>query len=324
MIPIEKAHVEVAAQSHPGMSGKNNEDRFAVSAFQVSTADPTPVTLAIVADGVGGHRAGEVAAELAVEIISQQVAESDARNPVKILTNAIIKIGEIIRDQAEEQDGQKGMGSTCACVWIIGDRLYTASVGDSRIYLIREGRIQQITTDHTWVQEAIEHGALTREQARNHPNVHVIRRYLGSKQPVVPDVRLRLTPDDSDNQAERNQGTHLKTNDRLLICSDGLTDLVKDDEILAALQTNPLEAAVQYLINLANHRGGHDNITVVSLNYTGQPGEIVPRSGSRMLVLGCLGILFLIAVSLATAAWLGWYFNQPALPSQGVFWPMLL
>ena len=194
MIPIEKAHVDVAAQSHPGMSGKNNEDRFAVSAYQVSAADPTPAALAVVADGVGGHRAGEVAAELAVEKITQQVAESDARNPVKILTNAIVKVGEMVRDQAEEQDGQKGMGSTCACVWIIGDRLYTASVGDSRIYLIREGQIQQITTDHTWVQEAIEHGALTPEQARNHPNVHVIRRYLGSKQPVVPDVRLRLSP----------------------------------------------------------------------------------------------------------------------------------
>jgi protein phosphatase len=321
MIPIEKAHVDVAAQSHPGMSGKNNEDRFAVSAYQVSAADPTPTTLAVVADGVGGHRAGEVAAELAVEKITQQVAESEARNPVKTLTNAIVKVGEMVRDQAEEQDGQKGMGSTCACVWIIGDRLYTASVGDSRIYLIREGRIQQITTDHTWVQEAIEHGALTPEQARNHPNVHVIRRYLGSKQPVVPDVRLRLSPEDSDTQAERNQGTRLKTNDRLLLCSDGLTDLVKDDEILAALQTNPLEAAVQYLINLANHRGGHDNITVVSLDYTGQPGEAVRRTGSRVLVLGCLGALFLIAVTLAAAVWLGWYFNQPA---EGVFWPLLM
>ena len=93
--------------------------------------------------------------------------------------------------------------------WIIGDKLHTAYVGDSRIYLIRGGRIQQLTVDHTWVQEAIEKGVLTPEMAREHPNVHVIRRYLGSPKPPDPDFRLKLFDDEGDQHAENNQGVQL-------------------------------------------------------------------------------------------------------------------
>jgi protein phosphatase len=315
MILADTNQLEVAADSHAGMSGKNNEDRYGVSHYRLSTSNDTPAVLAVVADGIGGHRAGEIAAGLAVETISQAVGKSDARDPVKTLINAIIEAGELIREQAEGELSQKGMGATCACVWIIGERLYTATVGDSRIYLIRDQEIRQLSIDHTWVQEALDHGALTPEQARNHPNVHVIRRYLGSPQPVVPDVRLRLDLEEDDAQAERNQGTRLRHTDRLLLCSDGLTDLVKDEEILAALQTNPLEAAVQYLINLANHRGGHDNITIVALD-TGKTAQGETRVlGSRVALLGCLGLLFLLLVALGAAAYVGWYFTRPFPPA---------
>lgn len=315
MILTEENHLEAAAQSHAGMSGKNNEDRYGLFSYRLSAADDTPALLAVVADGIGGHRAGEIAADLAVETISKVVGESNAREPVKTLSDAIIQAGELIRDQAEGEMSQKGMGATCACVWLIGEKMYTATVGDSRIYLIRDQQIQQLSTDHTWVQEALDHGALTPEQARNHPNVHVIRRYLGSPQPVVPDVRLRLKPEDDDTQAERNQGARLRPMDRLLLCSDGLTDLVKDSEILAALQTNPLEAAVQYLINLANHRGGHDNITIIALDYRQAVQRGARSLASRVALLGCLGLLFLLLVALGAAVFVGWYFSRPFPPA---------
>lgn len=265
MITAQRAHLFFATATHPGMKGKNNEDRFAISAYTVDERRRTPSVLTVVSDGIGGHRAGEVAAEIAVNVITQVVAGSDASRPESILQEAIIKASETIRGQAETDPLKKGMGATCVCAWIIGSRLYTASVGDSRIYLIRQGAIQRLSTDHTWVQEAIEHGALSPDQARNHPNAHVIRRYLGSQQLVVPDLRLRLQPGENDSQAEANQGARLLPDDRLVLCTDGLTDLVDDPEILEAVETMKLDDAVQYLVDLANQRGGHDNITLVIL-----------------------------------------------------------
>ena len=264
MIRTVRAHLNVAAQSHAGMTGKNNEDRYAVTSYQVDEDDPTPVLFAVVADGIGGHRAGEVAAELAVDHISQVIEESDARRPQKILTRAIHEASEAIADHASSTPDKKGMGATCACVLVIGDKLYTASVGDSRIYLLRGGRIQQLTTDHTWIQEAIDKNIITPEQAHDHPNVHVIRRYLGSPEPPEVDFRLRLYDSEADALAESNQGLQLSPGDILLICSDGLTDLVWNDEIAEIIRSkNNVKAAAQALIETANKRGGHDNTTVV-------------------------------------------------------------
>ena len=264
MIRIDRSHLNVAAHTHAGMSGKNNEDRFAVTSFQLEEEDPKPVLLAVVADGIGGHRAGEVAAGLAVDHITQAIAESDMRRPKKILERAIHEASEAIAEHASASEEQKGMGATCACILVIDDKLYTATVGDSRIYLLREGRIQQLTTDHTWVQEAVERNILTPEQARDHPNVHVIRRYLGSPNPPEVDFRLRLYDSEADALAEGNQGMLLRPGDTFLICSDGLTDLVWNDEIAEIIRSRSnLKAAAQELINTANERGGHDNITVV-------------------------------------------------------------
>jgi protein phosphatase len=267
MIRTERAHLNVAAQTHAGMSGKNNEDRYAITSYQLGESDTTPVLFAVVADGIGGHRAGEVAAELAVDHITQVVAESDARHPKKTLEKAIHEASESIADHASSVPDQEGMGATCACIWIIGNQLYTASVGDSRIYLLREGRIQQLTTDHTWVQEALEKNIITPEYARDHPNIHVIRRYLGSPEPPEVDFRLRLYDSETDALAEGNQGMPLFPGDTLLICSDGLTDLVWNDEIGEIIRTKGnLKSAAQSLVDTANQRGGHDNITVVLIS----------------------------------------------------------
>jgi protein phosphatase len=249
------------------MSGKNNEDRYEVTSFQVSEEDPCPAVLAVVADGIGGHKAGEVAAELAVSYITRHVADSSAKKPTKILEQAIHEASQAIAQHAAEHEGQKGMGSTCACVWVIEQHLYTAYVGDSRIYLLREKQIQRLTVDHTWVQEAFEKGIITKEQMYDHPNQHVIRRHLGGAK--IPEVDFRLRVDDSERreESEHNQGFALEAGDIILLCSDGLTDLVWDDEIRDLIVgKHDLTAAAEALVALANQRGGHDNITVVLLS----------------------------------------------------------
>ena len=259
-----RAHVNVEAQTHAGMTGKNNEDRYAVASFVLSPREPTPVLFAVLADGIGGHKAGEVAAELAVNHIMDVVSKSDGKHTRRTIEDAVADASNAIAARSSSDENLKGMGSTCATAWIIGDKVHTAYVGDSRIYLIRGGRIQQMSVDHTWVQEAIEKKVLTPEAAREHPNVHVIRRYLGSPVPPEPDFRMKLFNDESDEHAEGNQGMSLNPNDVLLLCSDGLTDLVWNDEILEVVRSKPnLKEAASALIELANSRGGHDNITVV-------------------------------------------------------------
>lgn len=280
MIRSSLAHLHVAALSHSGMAGKNNEDRYAVASYTVSAEDPRPVLFAVVADGIGGHRAGEVAAELAVNYISQGVAESNGSDPLHIMENAIQDASQAVAAHSASKPEQEGMGATCACVWITDHSLYVAHVGDSRIYLLRGGRIHKLTVDHTWVQEAIEKGILEPEHARDHPNVHVIRRYVGSVQLPQVDFRLQLQEGEDDQQALANQGLELQPGDRILICTDGLTDLVWDDEIQRIVHDRPnVKSAVEALVEAANGRGGHDNITAVLISVPS--GLTVPQRKKR-------------------------------------------
>jgi PPM family protein phosphatase len=305
MIRVENTALPVVAMSHPGMKGKNNEDSFGVSAFMMEGSNPVPVLLAVLCDGIGGHRAGEVASKMAVDIIIRYAAESDGRTPTRILQEGIHLASQTIKEQSGSNTEQHGMGTTCACAWIAGDRLFTATVGDSRVYLMRGNRIVQISTDHTWIQEALERGLLQPDQAISHPNAHVIRRYLGS--PMLPEVdfRLKLNEKENDTQAVANQGMRMLPGDQLLLCSDGLTDLVQNDEILGTFLGMPLEEAGQYLVNLANERGGHDNITLVGIQIpqvveATQPVAAAPAPGSslaRRLILGCLGVILLGALA---------------------------
>jgi serine/threonine protein phosphatase PrpC len=312
MIAAEHAHLQVAALSHPGMSGKNNEDRYSVSAHQIGTHQPVPSLLAIVADGIGGHRAGEIAAEIAVESISRNIAAADGQYPVGTLANTLIQASQAIYEQAELDPTKHGMGSTCACAWIIDNRLYIANVGDTRIYLLRDRTIRQLSTDHTWVQEAIDHGVLSPEEAQRHPNAHVIRRYLGSRQTVVPDMRLRLRPNESDEQARSNQGMRLHPGDQIFICSDGLTDLLEPSEIAAILQRYPQEEGLQILVDTANRRGGHDNITVVALQVPQhKPVEATPVHGWKRTTTTCVGFGVLAIVITFLLGGLYWALNHP-------------
>lgn len=302
MIRTQRAHLNVEAQTHAGMTGKNNEDRYAVASFITDEEDRMPVLFSVLADGIGGHRAGEVAAELAVNHIMQAVAKSDGRHVRKTIEQAVTEASDAIAAHSASNDNLKGMGATCAIAWIIGDKLYTAYVGDSRIYLMRGGRIQQLTVDHSWVQEAIEKGLLTPEMAREHPNVHVIRRYLGSPEPPDPDFRLKFFDSEPDHQAEANQGVQIQPDDVLLLCSDGLTDLVWNDEILETVRTrSSLKEAGKALIDLANSRGGHDNTTIVLISVPSDFKLTVKKNSSGAAWLpwvigGIAGVLFILLV----------------------------
>ena len=273
----QHSHLKVEALSHAGMTGKNNEDRYSVTSYTLEGEEP--LLFAVLSDGIGGHQAGEVSAELAVNYIVENVSQSNGRNPIQIMEAAIHSASEAIASRSASKKEQLGMGATCACVWLEERRLYIAYVGDSRIYLVRDGSIHRLTVDHTWVQEAMERGIITAEQAHHHPNVHVIRRHLGSVELPDVDFRMRLDSDDDTQQAQDNQGTNLKPGDILLMCTDGLTDMVWDDEILRLILTrNTLKSAAEDLIEQANERGGHDNITVVLI---GVPREDVMQPARR-------------------------------------------
>lgn len=317
MIRTARAHLNVEAQTHAGMTGKNNEDRYAVASFILDKKDKTPVLFAVLCDGIGGHRAGEVAAELAVNHIMQVVAQSDGKYVRETVEEAVNEASEAIAAHSESNKNLKGMGATCATAWILGDRLHTAYVGDSRIYLMRGGRIQQLTVDHTWVQEAIDRGVLTPEAARQHPNVHVIRRYLGSPTPPDPDFRLKLFDDEGDQNAENNQGLQLLPNDILLLCSDGLTDLVWNDEILELVRSKPsLKEASRALVELANSRGGHDNTTVILISVPSDFKVIARRNVNWVAwVIGGLAGLFLVFAAASVLALGLWQWSVSPTPT---------
>jgi protein phosphatase len=318
MIRTENAPLHIAAVTHPGMAGRANEDRLAVSSYQVGPDDTTRSVFAIVSDGIGGHQSGEVAAEMAVEVISHMVAQSDARRPLETLDNAIQVTSDAIAAKAKDDTQRLGMGTTCACAWVVGNRLFTASVGDSRIYLLRSGSLMQLTIDHTWVQEAMDRGILQPEDARHHPNVHIIRRYLGSSKTPEADLRMRMATDESDTQARSHQGMRLLPGDLLLLCTDGLTDVVENAEIEPAVRGLDLQSAAQSLVDLACARDAQDNITVVMVLVPWQNQPVMPgkkankkaRNFWLWALWGMLGLV-LLALLITVLTWSVFHFILP-------------
>jgi serine/threonine protein phosphatase PrpC len=260
------ANMLAYANTHPGLNGKDNEDRYGIFSIQVSDKNEEETLLAVVADGIGGHLAGEIAAEIVVKTISQSLHDHHDGKPVACLIQAFADANREILAHARDDPAKHGMGSTCVCVWVIENKLYLASVGDSRIYLIRKGIIRQLTRDHTWIQKAVETGKTTKELASSHIHAHVILRYLGSAQKGTPDFRLFLSEEEDFASAEANQGLKLQPGDKIYLCTDGLTDLVEPKEMLDISQRFELDQSVNALIDMANQRGGHDNITVLGVS----------------------------------------------------------
>jgi serine/threonine protein phosphatase PrpC len=298
MIPTTSPHIQIAGLSHPGLKRSNNEDRFSINSYRLES-DHTPVVLGIVADGIGGHQAGEVAAQMTVDTIRRQMAQFTGGDPGPSLRSAVLEAGREVTAASKDSADNQGMGSTVVTALIVGDRLYTAAVGDSRIYALRKNRLTQVTIDHTWVQEALEYGIISAEDAKDHPQSHILRRHIGGDELSEPDFRLRLQDGENDRKALANQGVQLLPGDQILLCSDGLTDLVEDMEIYNTLRQNPPQEAAESLVNLALERGGDDNVTVAIISLprvTMQP----PRQGRGNWVLAVLlGGGLLICASLA-------------------------
>jgi serine/threonine protein phosphatase PrpC len=307
LIPYEKPLLKSAASTHPGKRRPNNEDRYHIGTYHLER-DQNIVTLAIVADGIGGHQAGEVAAQLTIDTIVQRLLPYQGGDPLPEILSAIIEAGRVVSGAAHAQDERAGMGSTVALAMIVGSQLYTAHVGDSRIYLLRGGRLQQITTDHTWVQEAIDYDIIGPDEARGHPHSHILRRHIGGDQLPEPDTRMRLRNGESDRQGLANQGTTLRKDDRLLLCSDGLTDLVEDMEIYRGLTVYEPQEAVEWLTKQALERGGDDNITIIILAAPRSRAiKARRRRQQRILntVVAILVLLSLIVVGIFTTVWFG-------------------
>lgn len=265
LTPVAESNLITAADTHPGESGKNNEDNYAVCFFKAD--DGAPVTLAVVADGVGGNRAGEVASALAVRSVIVQVQLSNnAGDYQEIFQQAMEYAAQTIAEQVRTNFDYAGMSTTCAVALVWGYRLYIGYLGDSRIYFLRDGVMRQISVDHTWLQAALEHNLISREEAPYHPNQHVLLRYLGAKVNAKPDLRVMLKDSLTQDEAESNQGMRLLPGDTVLLCSDGLSDLVEAVELADVITHKAPTQAVQELINMARERGGHDNITVVLLH----------------------------------------------------------
>lgn len=307
MNPSDAPHLIIASLSHPGEQRTLNEDRFKTAHFLTSSRKPEPVVLAVVADGIGGHQAGEVAAEITIENMYAGVAGSTGRKPLEILRTSVLRAWNQVYQQSEQQSDFEGMGSTVAAALVVGNRLYIVYVGDSRIYLLRKKELLQISIDHTWVQEAMDRNIITKEEAANHPNAHVLRRHIGGNSPPEPDLRLQLFPGEPARSAESNQGLELQSGDQILLCTDGLTDLVRGKEIESLLNAHPPAEVVKSLVQLARMRGGHDNITVVLL---AAPDSISPRDFriARFLLIAFFSVLILLLITAAALA-AGWWFG---------------
>jgi len=318
---VERSHLVVVALTDEGARGKKNEDRYGVSAFQRKDRRKTPVLLAVLADGIGGHRAGEVAADLAVDRISAHVAAApEDQPPAELLREAVRTASQTIYQHASAAPERQGMGATCAVAYVVGTRLFAANVGDSRIYLLRRGQLHRLSIDHTWIQEALDHGVLKEEEIRGHPNAHIIRRFLGSAQPPEAALRLQL---EAGSDGSVGEGISLQKDDILLLCSDGLTDLVSDEEIAKILAAQPLENAADRLIDLANQRGGHDNITLILMRV---PEKAVNENGRPrgIWLAGCFSLIVIAALAAVGLYGTDW-FDQPeeATPTITLEWTLL-
>ena len=224
-------------RTHVGLVRQQNEDSAWMDEAQNVYA---------VADGMGGHMAGEVASAMAIDAV-KQMAHSGVRPGVSSMREMVFAGHEAIYTHALRNPQCSGMGTTLSVLWHTGGYAYIAHVGDSRIYRLRDGAFEQITQDHSLVEELVRARIITKEQARTHPRRNIITRALGTRGENMPDMLA----------------TDTRAGDIWLLCSDGLTGMVEDEVIRRTLCDYPLEKAADRLIDLALKAGGKDNVTLV-------------------------------------------------------------
>ena len=208
-----------------------------------------------VADGMGGHLAGEVASEMAIAAV-REMAAANRTAGIAPLREAVGQAHARILAHAQQHAECAGMGTTLSVLWRGGSYVYIAHVGDSRIYRLRAGQLERITQDHSLVEELVRAGLITPEQARTHPRRNIITRALGTEGENEPDLLV----------------TDIKKGDLFLLCTDGLTGMVEDEAIERTLCENTLERAADSLIAQALEAGGRDNVTLVLYSFSGKGG----------------------------------------------------
>ncbi len=240
--------MNVYGKTDAGRVRPSNQDAFVTGRLFADTV------FAVVCDGMGGANGGSVASAMAIRILSDRLVtvyrEGMGDNSVRNLLESAIAAANIeIYDTAMSESELRGMGTTVVAVIVAGRRAYVAHVGDSRAYLITPEEIEQITRDHSIVQAMVEKGQLTQKEAQNHPRKHFITRALGVEETVLCDYTDFTLPE----------------NGKLLICTDGLTNMVEADDIYAIVRSMDAEQSVSALLDAANHAGGSDNITAVMI-----------------------------------------------------------
>lgn len=215
--------------------------------FSSDTAIGRLPNLYIVCDGMGGHKAGEYASRYTVERIIASVSRSKAEDPIRILKAAIHKANEILVVESQEDKEKQGMGTTVVAATVIDNKMYVANVGDSRLYVIND-TIEQITNDHSYVEEMIRIGKIKREDARKNEKKNLITRAVGAAEKIKADFFE----------------VELRENDTILLCSDGLSNMVTDKIIYQIVKSsNKVDSIAKALVEEANKNGGTDNITVI-------------------------------------------------------------
>ena len=234
------------AKSDIGKAREINQDYYSI---------PKPednLQLFVLADGMGGYNGGEVASKLATESAKSYIEnnfdkiEHNKEAILELIKSAIEYANTVVFERSKQEQELEGMGTTLDICFIYNNKVYVGHVGDSRIYRIRGEIIRKLTKDHSYVQQLVEDGKITREEAEHHPKKNMLLKALGCMDCVEPDLRAR----------------NYETGDVLLMCSDGLTNMVEEKEIYRVVRENP-ETATQVLVELANVAGGYDNITVV-------------------------------------------------------------
>ena len=238
--------IKTAYLTDTGRKRELNEDYVYASDRPVGNLP----NLFIVADGMGGHNAGDFASEFTVKTMVEEIEDSFEKNPSIIFKKSIQTANQKLREIAAQDASKRGMGTTVVAATCLGKYLQVANVGDSRLYVIND-TIKQITTDHSYVEEMIRRGNLEREDARSNPNKNIITRAVGAKSEVQVDIYVM----------------ELKPGDLLLMCSDGLSNMLEDEDMrmIVKRQRDVVEMA-EKLVEAANENGGKDNISVILID----------------------------------------------------------
>lgn len=292
--------VVARAATDLGLKRSKNEDSYGCWLPDDPEERDRRGLLLTVADGMGGVKGGEVASRITVETLMRAYRESPGTDVAENLHGAVVTANRMVHRESVQHPELSGMGTTCTAAVVCGRDVYVAHVGDSRAYLVRSGRIRQLTHDHSLVGQLVRDRQLTAEQARTDPRRNVVTRSVGIGAEVDVDTQ-RISES-------------LQNGDVLILCTDGLHGLVSDEELSAAVTHHELDQACDSLVTLAKQRGGHDNITMILARAeSDEDGEPLPtssaerfsraRSNPTVAILIVAGLLLLL-LALGALGWL--------------------